>query len=142
MDQFGDSLRVLHDRLLGQFSFKTTIQIGIQIINVLERLHNHGFVFNDLKPDNIVVGNVSLDDYSEQDLQRINHQLWKLRLIDFGLASKIYDDNGNHIQQELCDKFKGSMLFASQHVFNFYITSRRDDLISLCYILIYLIDDN
>jgi len=34
------------------------------------------------------------------------------------------------------------MLFASQHVFNFYVTSRRDDLISLCYILIYFIDDN
>ena len=72
----------------------------------------------------------------------MSHQLWKLRLVDFGLVSNYHDEEGNHIKQELCDKFKGSMLFASQHVFNFYITSRRDDLISLCYILIYLIDDS
>ena len=34
------------------------------------------------------------------------------------------------------------MLFASKHAFEFTITSRRDDLISLCYILIYLLDES
>jgi serine/threonine protein kinase len=98
MDQFGDSLRVIHDKLYGQFSFKTTIQIGIQIINVLERLHNYGFVFNDLKPDNIVVGNQSIENHTESELAAMNHQLWKLRLIDFGLVSKYRDSEGVHIK--------------------------------------------
>ena len=57
MDKFGDSLRALHDNSNGQFSFKSSIQIGIQLVNILEYLHNQGYVFNDLKPDNIVVGN-------------------------------------------------------------------------------------
>ena len=34
------------------------------------------------------------------------------------------------------------MLFASKNAFNFLKTSRRDDLIALCYLLIYLIDEN
>lgn len=34
------------------------------------------------------------------------------------------------------------MLFASKYVFNFTMTSRRDDLISLCYLITFLIDEN
>ena len=51
------------------------------------------------------------------------------------------DKNGDHIKQEQCDKFKGSMLFASRNAFEFMVTSRRDDLLSLCYILVYLVDE-
>lgn len=32
------------------------------------------------------------------------------------------------------------MIFASKNAFNLFTQSRRDDLISLCYLLIYLID--
>jgi hypothetical protein len=34
------------------------------------------------------------------------------------------------------------MLFASKHAFEFNVTSRRDDLISLCYILIYMVNES
>lgn len=51
------------------------------------------------------------------------------------------DKDNNHIKNGVNDKFKGSMMFASKYSFNFVQTSRRDDLISLCYILIYLIDE-
>ena len=34
------------------------------------------------------------------------------------------------------------MLFASKNVFNFTMASRRDDMISLCYLLIYLLDES
>ena len=36
--------------------------------------------------------------------------------------------------------FRGNFLFASVNAFNFQTLSRRDDLISLCYMLVYLID--
>ena len=32
------------------------------------------------------------------------------------------------------------MIFASKNAYNLYTQSRRDDLISLCYLLIFLID--
>jgi hypothetical protein len=36
--------------------------------------------------------------------------------------------------------FKGNFLYASVNAFNFVSLGRRDDLISLCYLLIYLVD--
>ena len=66
--------------------------------------------------------------------------LHKLRLIDFGLVTNYLDENGNHIADGKEDKFKGSMLFASKYAFNFVCTSRRDDLISLVYNLVFFLD--
>ena len=59
-----------------KFSFTTVNLIGIQLINLLEQFHSTGYVYNDLKPDNICIG----------DYKSIN-TLHKLRLIDFGLAT-------------------------------------------------------
>lgn len=63
-------------------------------------------------------------------------------MVDFGLTTCYNDEKGNHIEEGIPDKFKGSMLFASKNAFKFEMTSRRDDLIALCYLLIYLIDEN
>jgi hypothetical protein len=52
------------------------------------------------------------------------------------------EPSGQHIKEGTSDKFKGSLLFASKNSFDFVATSRRDDLISLCYLLIYLVDEN
>jgi serine/threonine protein kinase len=102
-------------------------------------------VFNDLKPDNILVGDQSLlyffNSIRQDELQDKN-QFSQIHLIDFGLTTGYKDDDGNHIREGISDKFKGSMLFASKNAFNFVMTSRRDDLIALSYLLIYLIDEN
>ena len=37
-------------------SFKQINQIGIQLITILEQLHDSGYIYNDLKGDNICVG--------------------------------------------------------------------------------------
>ena len=50
------------------------------------------------------------------------------------------DKNGEHIKEGQQTKFKGSMLFASQTAFQFMQTSRKDDLESLIYILVFLLD--
>ena len=65
-----------------------------------------------------------------------------LRLIDFGLITPYKFADGEHINYKTPDKFKGSMLFASKNAFDFTMMSRRDDLIALCYVLNYLIDEN
>lgn len=61
-------------------------------------------------------------------------------MVDFGLVAKYKDDDGNHIAQGTSDLFKGSMLFASKYIFQFQKSSRRDDLISLVYNLIFMLD--
>ena len=60
MDKFGDSLKSVHEQMNNKFSFKTSAQIGIQLVNILERIHEFGYVYNDLKPANILVGDYSI----------------------------------------------------------------------------------
>jgi serine/threonine protein kinase len=104
-----------------------------------------------LKPDNILVGNITLNEAKKELVKSKNKpelnnnllelmQLFKLRFIDFGLVTRFLDDKGEHIKDGISDKFKGSMLFASKNSFKFLRTSRRDDLISLVYILIFMMD--
>lgn len=66
--------------------------------------------------------------------------LHKIKIIDFGLAQKYVDEKGQHIPAAKERFFQGNLIFASRHCFNLVTHSRRDDLISLSYLLLYLID--
>ena len=63
--------------------------------------------------------------------------LHKIYLIDFGLATPYLLPNGEHIPFGPKD-FQGNLAFSSKNAFNETTLSRRDDLISLFYMLIYL----
>ena len=88
-------------------------------------IHDAGYVHNDLKPSNIMF------DYYE-----------KLHIIDFGCATsyreKLY--SRQHILEGPVEKFYGNIQFASINQLGFRKTSRRDDVISLLYILVYLLN--
>ena len=64
-------------------------------------------------------------------------------LIDFGYVTKYTDKKGLHLLEDtLEDKnFKGNILFASKNQLEFKLTSRRDDIIALCYMMLYLVND-
>lgn len=129
-EKFGKTLDCYLEEHNDAFSEKTTIQIGLQLVEILQEVHECGYIQNDLKPDNILVG--------DHD----NKSLHKLRLIDFGISRKYQDDNGQHIKQVKETLFKGNLIFASVNALNYDTLSRRDDLISLCYVLVYLMDDD
>ncbi len=38
-----------------RFSLKTVIQIGVQLVDRLQQLHDKGFLHSDLKPENIMI---------------------------------------------------------------------------------------
>lgn len=89
-----------------------------------------------------MVGNLTLQ-YSEDNKVELElSQLYKLYMIDFGLVARYRDNNGSHIKQGSTDIFKGSMLFASKNAFKFELCSRRDDLISLVYTLVFMLDQS
>lgn len=69
------------------FSLKTVLTIGIGLLDLLKRLHDEGFIHCDLKPDNIMIG----------DFKKDFHEMNQLYLIDFGIASRFLDEEGNHI---------------------------------------------
>ena len=59
-------------------------------------------------------------------------------MIDFGI-SKYYMKNGVHIKRKKVKFFSGNVLFSSKNAFRGLELSRRDDLISLCYLLVFFL---
>jgi serine/threonine protein kinase len=55
MERLGDTLQSIFEEI-GTFSFKTINQIGIQMIEMIQKVHELGYVYNDIKPENICVG--------------------------------------------------------------------------------------
>lgn len=102
---------------------KITLQIGIKIINLLRTIHDKGLIHRDIKPENFLFG--------------LNSESKNIFIIDFGFC-KSYMDNGNHIKERKISGLIGSKTYASINAHNFIEQSRRDDMESLGYLLIYL----
>lgn len=66
-----------------------------------------------------------------------NEKIGKVHLIDFGLSNYYRKKNGEHIQFKASVGHVGNIRFSSINALQNYEQSRRDDLESLAYILIY-----
>jgi serine/threonine protein kinase len=86
-----------------KFSSKTIFQLGIKIINVLERIHSAGIIYNDMKFDNILVGNYKNNE----------NTMHEIRMVDFGFASNYTDKAGNHLPETETEVFRSNMIFAT-----------------------------
>ena len=109
-----------------KFSIKTTCMIGYQMINVLQYIHDRHIIHRDIKPDNFVMG--------------ANENNAHLYLLDFGLAKK-YRSSRTLVQYPLVKKKKltGTARYASIHALEELEQSRRDDLESVGYVLMYFL---
>lgn len=114
----GESLESLKSRYK-KFSLKLTLQIGIAIINLLKTIHDNKLIHRDIKPDNFLFG--------------LNEDKNKIFIIDFGFC-KLYNENNLNKTNNLV----GSIYYASINSHNMIELSRRDDLESLGYLLLYL----
>lgn len=128
MNKYGANLDSYFNQFNMQFSLKTICQIGIRLIEIFERIHEAGLTYNDLKLDNILVGN---------HLNKVE-KMHEIMMVDFGFATKYVDKNGDHMSQQSNDTFRSNMIFATVNQFKFKNTSRRDDLMSLVYLLVFL----
>lgn len=132
-EQLGDTLEnVLFDREEA-FSEPCTYKIGLQLLDQIQLIHESGYTYNDIKLDNVLIGYPG-------SVPNCKDHLYKIKIIDFGLASRYVADNGRHIIQMKEKVFQGNLVFASPHQFNLETHSRRNDMISLAYFLLYLID--
>ena len=102
--------------------------IGLQILDRLEYIHSKDIVYRDVKPENFLIG---INDPNV------------IYIVDFGLCKKYRSSKtGKHLLPKLTGKFSGTLLYASSYVLRGKESSRRDDLISLGYMLIYLLKRN
>ena len=95
MDKFGDSLRHVYEKFDCHFSNKTIIQIGIQIVGILEKIHKNGYIFNDLKPDNILVGNITLNEAKKEIQKNTRFGAYCFERRDSGRKNRGYGEYGN-----------------------------------------------
>ena len=109
-----------------RFSLKTSVQIGVQLLDKLQILHEQGFTHQDLKPNNVLLESADFTNPSN------------IILIDFGFSHEWRNENLQHVEKKKLQKFIGNITFASHNAFKFRSQSRRDDIISLAYLLVYL----
>lgn len=121
-----------------KFSIQSVCHLGIELVNALEEIHSAGYVYNDLKPDNITLGGAECLLTSTPDNVFKNA---KIMLIDFGLASTFINQEGKHKRKKKLSYFAGNMMFASLNQMKFNRTSRRDDMIALAYLILYLLNN-
>jgi serine/threonine protein kinase len=82
------------------------VSIGVSLLKTLKVIHDAGYIFNDLKPDNILL------NYQEKSLSSLN-------LVDFGFSTKYLEKEGDHRKQTILKSFRGKMLFASLNQLDF-----------------------
>lgn len=65
----------------------------------------------------------------------------KLTLVDFGFATRYMDHKTNeHKPQKQINCFRGNLLFSSKNLLEFQQPSRRDDMISFFFMMVYLLN--
>ena len=124
MELLGDNLqKLMQNQPEKKFTLKTTLMLGIQILKRIKTLHENNFIHRDIKPENFTIG-----------LKKMNNIIY---MIDYGLTRKYCDSHKKHIPYKEGKNLTGTALYASIYTHKGIEQSRRDDLESLGYILIY-----
>ena len=100
-------------------------KLSYQMLQILEHIHRKSFLHRDVKPDNFIMG--------------IGPNSHLLYMIDFGFAKTYRDPTtlAHHPMQKGAG-ITGTARFASINTLSGYTQSRRDDLESLGYVIVYI----
>jgi len=126
-------MQLLGKTLLDYKDIKNTLSLSIclqvfeKIINIFNSIHGRGIIYRDIKPENFIF-----------DLDNLN----KIYIIDFGLATTYIDGNNKHVEEDKTGHYTGTIRYSSINIHEGYNHSRRDDLISVGYMFLYLLLGN
>ena len=126
MEHLGPNLETIMTRLPNKkYSMKTTLMIILQCLDRLKDIHEKGIIHRDIKPDNFVIG------YKGKEKL--------IYLIDFGLSKIINNNEKKNILQKKEKIIMGTMRYISMNAHLGNEQTKKDDLESLAYIVVYFI---
>jgi serine/threonine protein kinase len=130
MNLLGPSLDKFYKVSHKQFNLDTTIYLGSEMIKRIEFVHSKNYLHRDIKPNNFLLGKFSRD-------MRVDNTVY---IIDFGLSKTFLDpDTGRHYSFKDDRRFVGTPRYASLNTHLGVRQSRRDDLESILFILVYFL---
>lgn len=126
LDLLGPSLEDIFNFCHRRLSLKTVLMLVEQMLHRIEYLHSKGFIHRDIKPENFVFGRGPFGHV--------------LHLIDFGLAKQYIDyRTKKHIVFSDKKSLTGTARYCAANAHRGYEQSRRDDLESIGFLLIYFV---
>ncbi|KRX98238.1 putative serine/threonine-protein kinase [Trichinella pseudospiralis] len=131
MTEVGPSLMSLLESIGGNnphkkkyFSLRSCLHLAINCLQALEDLHFIGYLHRDIKPQNYAIGR-------EPNFRSVY-------MLDFGMCRKYIRDDGTHKRARLNSCFRGTLYFASHLSLKGEEQSRRDDVWSWLFTIIYM----
>lgn len=106
---------------------KGVVKYIISMIEIIGRIHDTGVVHRDIKPENFMLSDSASGGSDDK----------RLNIIDFGL-SRFYMKGDKHVVNTYDRSIVGTIRYISKHTHNGDVYSRRDDIISIIYVAIYL----
>ena len=127
MELLGDSLDKLFDKFPSRkMSIRCVWNIAYQLLMIFEIIHNCNIIHRDIKPANVAIGYEGKSKF--------------IYLLDFGLSKKYRSSKTKkHFPFVQSHKLIGNARYSSINALNGGTQSRRDDLESLGYLLLYLL---
>jgi casein kinase 1 epsilon len=113
----------------GKMNLDAILSIGLKMLDIIKFIHDKGLIHRDIKPDNFLFG---LDANGSINIE-------KIYLIDFGFCKSYKTSDGEHNDNTPLSKIIGTPNFISLNVHNLCQPSRRDDVESSVYVILYML---
>lgn len=110
-------------------SLQQVLDVGVKMIGIISVLHRQSLVHRDIKPGNFLFGNMHSDSAD-------------IHLIDFGFCKKYTNSYGDHVDNHETTALIGTPNFVSMNVHLGSTPSRRDDIESCIYVMLFMLYRN